>query len=94
MIVSVDSKSLLVIDFVNLNIKPTQSFEVAHMDRMYIYIFIEVNAHTCINICVCTVFLTKINVIFLHVFLNFDTLVVTFCLLVWWLLLCLFSVYK
>jgi hypothetical protein len=32
--VSVDSETLLVIDFVNLKIKPTQSFRGAHKGRM------------------------------------------------------------
>jgi hypothetical protein len=32
--VPVDSDALLVTDFVNLKIKPTQSFEVAHKDMM------------------------------------------------------------
>jgi hypothetical protein len=32
--VPVDSETLLVTDFVNLKIKPTQSFEVAHKDMM------------------------------------------------------------
>ncbi len=32
--VPVDSETLLMTDFVNLKIKPTQSFEVAHKDMM------------------------------------------------------------
>jgi hypothetical protein len=32
--VSVDSEILLMIDFVNLKIKPTQSFRGAHRDRV------------------------------------------------------------
>jgi hypothetical protein len=32
--VSVDNEALLVIDFVNLKIKPIQSFRVAHKYRM------------------------------------------------------------
>jgi hypothetical protein len=32
--VFIDSETLLVTDFVNLKIKPTQSFEYAHKDRV------------------------------------------------------------
>jgi hypothetical protein len=53
--VSVDSKSLLVIDFVNLKIKLTQSFGCAHKDRMCVRMFIVV----IINICIFTVFFLK-----------------------------------
>jgi hypothetical protein len=42
--VSVDGDTLLVTDFVNLNIKPTQSFEGAHRGR----------------VCVCTLFHKKL----------------------------------
>jgi hypothetical protein len=35
--------------FVNLKIKPTQSFRCAHNDKMYIYIFIDVSIHTCMS---------------------------------------------
>jgi hypothetical protein len=57
--VPVDSETLLVTDFVNLKIKPTQSFKCAHRDRGCVYIFIGVSAHTCMSIYVCTVFLKK-----------------------------------
>jgi hypothetical protein len=57
--VLVDSEALLVTDFVNLKIKPTQSFRCAHRNRVCVRVFIGVNAHTCINIYVCTVFLKK-----------------------------------
>jgi hypothetical protein len=57
--VPVDSETLLVTDFVNLKIKPAQSFEVAHRSRVCVRIFIAMSAHTCINICVCTIFLKK-----------------------------------
>jgi hypothetical protein len=43
--VPVDSDMLLVTDFVNLKIKPTQSFGDVHRDRMYVHIFIGVNTH-------------------------------------------------
>jgi hypothetical protein len=38
--VSIDSETLLVIDFVNLKIKPTQSFRRAHRGRVCVYTFI------------------------------------------------------
>jgi hypothetical protein len=38
--VPVDSESFLMTDFVNLKIKLSQSFRYAHIDMIYIYIFI------------------------------------------------------
>jgi hypothetical protein len=55
--VPVDIEALLVIDFVNLKIKPTQSFGYANKDRIYVYAFIGVSARTYMRICVCIVFL-------------------------------------
>jgi hypothetical protein len=46
----VDSEMLLMIDFVNLKIKPTQSFKDTHRDRMYVRVFIDVSARTYISI--------------------------------------------
>jgi hypothetical protein len=57
--ISVDSDTLLVTDFVNLKIKPAQSFRGAHRSRVCMRVFIGVSARTCINICVSTVFLKK-----------------------------------
>jgi hypothetical protein len=57
--VPVDSDALLVTDFVNLKIKPAQSFRGAHRNRMCMRVFIEVSACTCMSICVCTLFLKK-----------------------------------
>jgi hypothetical protein len=57
--VPVDSDALLVTDFVNLKIKPAQSFRGAHRGRMYVRTFIGVSARMYMNICVCTVFLKK-----------------------------------
>jgi hypothetical protein len=57
--VPVDSETLLMTDFVNLKIKPTQSFGGAHRGRMCVRVFIGVSARTCMSICVCTVFLKK-----------------------------------
>jgi hypothetical protein len=59
--VSVDSETLFVTDLVNLKIKPAQSFGGAHRGRICVYIFIGVNAHTSMSICVCTVFLKKLQ---------------------------------
>jgi hypothetical protein len=56
---SVDSEVLLMTDFVNLKIKLAQSFKDAHRGRMCIHMFISMSAHTCMNICVYTVFLKK-----------------------------------
>jgi hypothetical protein len=41
--VSVDSEPLLLTDFMNLKIKPSQSFVCAHKDRVYICMFIDVS---------------------------------------------------
>jgi hypothetical protein len=46
-----DSESLLVTDFVNLNIKPTQSFRGVHRDMVYVCMFMRVSAHTHMSIC-------------------------------------------
>jgi hypothetical protein len=54
--IPVDSEALLVTNFVNLKIKPTQFFRCVHSGSMHIYVFIEVDTYMCINICVCTVF--------------------------------------
>jgi hypothetical protein len=53
--VPVDSETLLVTDFMNLKIKPIQSFRGVHRGKMYVHIFIGV------SICVCTIFLEKIK---------------------------------
>jgi hypothetical protein len=57
--VAVDNKTFLVTDFINLKIKPTQSFGCAHRGRVYTHVFIGVSARTCMSICVCTIFLKK-----------------------------------
>jgi hypothetical protein len=57
--VPVDSEALLVTDFVNLKIKPAQSFRCAHRSRVCMCVFIGMSIHTCMSICVCTVFLKK-----------------------------------
>jgi hypothetical protein len=50
--VSIDNETLLVTDFINLKIKLTRSFRDAHMNRICVHVFIEMSAHTYINICV------------------------------------------
>jgi hypothetical protein len=57
--VPVDSDALLVTDFVNLNIKPTQSFRGAYRDKVCVRMFIGVSDYTYINIYIYTVFLKK-----------------------------------
>jgi hypothetical protein len=46
-------------DFVNLKIKPAQSFGSAHRGRVCVRVFIGVSTHTCMSIYICTVFLKK-----------------------------------
>jgi hypothetical protein len=58
--VPIDSETFLINDFMNLKIKSTQSFEGAHRGRMCIRVFIGMSVHTCMNICVCTMFLKKV----------------------------------
>jgi hypothetical protein len=48
--VSVDNETLLMIDFINFKIKSTQSFRCAHMNRVYVRVFIEMSHHSCMNI--------------------------------------------
>jgi hypothetical protein len=55
----IDSDALLVTDFMNFKIKSAQSFGCAHRGRVCIRVFIGVSAHTCMSICIYTVFLKK-----------------------------------
>jgi hypothetical protein len=57
--VLIDSEAFLVTDFVNLKIKPAQSFGGTHRGRVCVRVFIVVSARTCMSICVYTVFLNK-----------------------------------
>jgi hypothetical protein len=57
--ISVESETLLVTNFINLKIKPAQSFGDPHRGRMYVRVFIGMIAYTCMSICVCTMFLKK-----------------------------------
>jgi hypothetical protein len=60
---NVDSETLLLTDFMNLKIKPSQSFRGAHRDRVCVCVFIGVSAHTCMSIYVYTEFLKKISAV-------------------------------
>jgi hypothetical protein len=64
--VPVDTETFLVTDFINLKIKPTQSFECAHRDRLCVHMFIRMSTHMYISIYVCTMFLKKRAFIFLN----------------------------
>jgi hypothetical protein len=55
--VSVDSKTFLMTDFMNLKIKSAQFFRYAHRGRMCMRVSIEMSDHTCISIYVGSVFL-------------------------------------
>jgi hypothetical protein len=52
--VPIDSETLLMIDFMNLKIKPA-SFRYAHRGRLYVLVFIRVSTYIYMSICVCTV---------------------------------------
>jgi hypothetical protein len=54
--VSIDSKVLLLTDFINLKIKLTQLFKINHKGMIYMCIFIRISDHTCMIICVYLVF--------------------------------------
>jgi hypothetical protein len=54
--IPIDSKTFLVTEFMNLKIKSAQSFRSANRVRVCVRVFIGVSTHTCISICVCTVF--------------------------------------
>jgi hypothetical protein len=57
--VPVDNETFLMTDFVNLKIKPAQSFKCVHKVSVCVRVFIGVSVRTCMSICVCTVFLKK-----------------------------------
>jgi hypothetical protein len=64
--VPIDSKTFLVTDFVNLKIKPAQSFGDVHRGKLCMRVFIGVSTHMCMSICICTMFLKKNYVIALE----------------------------
>jgi hypothetical protein len=53
----VNNETFLVTEFVNLKIKSAKYFKGIHKDMMCIHLFIEMSVHTCMSICVCTIFL-------------------------------------
>jgi hypothetical protein len=55
--VPVDSETLLVTDFINLKVKPAQSFGCTHKSRVCVYV--HRGECSCMKICVCNVFHTK-----------------------------------
>jgi hypothetical protein len=57
--VSVNSETLLVIDFMNFKIMSNQSFKYTHKYRMCVHIFIEISAYTYMMIYICTEFFKK-----------------------------------
>jgi hypothetical protein len=61
--VSIDSETLLMTDFVDLKIKPTQFFRGAHRVRMYMRVFIGVDTHIYISIYICNIFFKKITLL-------------------------------
>jgi hypothetical protein len=58
--VSIYSETFLVTNFVNLKIKPIQSFGGAHRGRVCMRVFIGVSDHMCMSIYIYIVFLKKI----------------------------------
>jgi hypothetical protein len=50
--VPINNETLLVTDFVNLKIKPAQSFRCVHMCMVCVRVFIRVSVHLCMSICV------------------------------------------
>jgi hypothetical protein len=48
--IPIDSDAFLMTDFMNLKIKPTQSFKGAHRDRVCVRVFIGVSTYTCMSI--------------------------------------------
>jgi hypothetical protein len=51
----IDSELLLMTDFINLKIKSAQYFRCVYRDMMCVRVFIEMSAHTYINIYIYTV---------------------------------------
>jgi hypothetical protein len=59
--VPIDSEALLMTDFMNLKIKPTQSFRDAHRGRVCVRVFTYMSAHTCMSIYIYTMFVKKVQ---------------------------------
>jgi hypothetical protein len=47
--VPVDSETFLMTDFVNLKIKPSQSYESAYRSKVYMRIYIGIYNHMCMR---------------------------------------------
>jgi hypothetical protein len=55
--VLIDNETLLMTNFVNLKVKPAQSFRCAYRCRVCVRVFIVMSVHTYISICIYNVFL-------------------------------------
>jgi hypothetical protein len=63
--VSINNNTFLMTDFMNLKIKPTQSFGDTHKVKIYIHMFIGMSVHTYISIYIYTMFLKKYFILFI-----------------------------
>jgi hypothetical protein len=57
--VSVDNEILLLTDFMNFKIKSAQSFEDAHRGRVCVHVFVRMNDHIYIYMCVFVLYFKK-----------------------------------
>jgi hypothetical protein len=57
--VPIDNEILLVIKFLNLKIRSSQSFKIIHKSMVCVHVFIRISTHTYIKIYGYTVFLKK-----------------------------------
>jgi hypothetical protein len=55
----IDSETLLMTNFINLKIKPAQSFKYAYRDKMCVYVFIEMSVHIFMSIYIYNIFQRK-----------------------------------
>jgi hypothetical protein len=53
--IPIESETILVIDFVNLKIKLSQSFRCIHKDKMYVCMFIGMSNHIYIYMSICVI---------------------------------------
>jgi hypothetical protein len=56
----IDSETLLVTDFMNLKIKPTQSFRGTHRNRVYVYVHMNECLYVYEYLCLYCVFFKRI----------------------------------
>jgi hypothetical protein len=68
--VLIDNDVFSVTDFMNLKIKLTQSSRGAHMSRVCMRVFIQMSAHMCMIICICTVFIPEVKTKFYKVWIT------------------------